>query len=453
VSAATAEHAPSSVTATGADLRPGRPARTWPRSFAALAVRDYRLYLSAQVVSNTGLWMQRIAQDWLVLQLTGSVTAVGVTVALQFLPVLLFGLLGGLVADRYPKRRILMVTQSVAATAALTLGTLALTGAVQAWHVYLIAVVLGFVTVVDNPTRQVFVSELVGQSLIRNAVSLNSSVFQLGGLVGPALSGLLIHAVGQGWSFLLNGVSCLVVVVMVAVIRSRPAPRTTAARNAGGGGGQLREGLRYIRRTSEVGWCIVLVAAMGLLGLNMPVILTSFANTEFSAGVGGYSLFNSLTAVGALTGAVLSARRRSTVRLRVLVTVLSLLGVALVLASQAPTVWIFGSLLVLVGLCTLLFLTGTNSLVQTTTGPHLRGRVMSVYLLVLLGGQAVGGPVVGRLIDAFGARSSMLLCGGLLTVLAMTAGLAMARRSHLTLEVDVHRGSGRLPVHIVPADH
>jgi MFS family permease len=395
--------------------------------------------------------MQRIAQDWLVLQLTGSVTAVGMTVALQFLPVLLFGLLGGLVADRYPKRRILMVTQSVAATAALTLGTLALTGVVQAWHVYLIAVVLGFVTVVDNPTRQVFVSELVGQGLIRNAVSLNSSVFQLGGLVGPALSGLLIHAVGQGWSFLLNGISCLVVVVMVAVIRSRPAPRVVTGRS--NGGGQLREGLRYIRRTSEVGWCIVLVAAMGLLGLNMPVILTSFANTEFSAGVGGYSLFNSLTAVGALTGAVLSARRRSTVRLRVLVTVLSLLGMALVLASQAPTVWVFGSLLVLVGLCTLLFLTGTNSLVQTTTGPHLRGRVMSVYLLVLLGGQAVGSPVVGRMIDAFGARTSMLLCGSLLTLVALTAGVAMARRSHLTLEVDVHRSSGRLPVHIVPADH
>jgi MFS family permease len=399
------------------------------------------------VVATTGLWMQRIAQDWLVLELTGSVTAVGVAVALQFLPVLLLGLLGGVVVDRYPKRRILIVTQSLIALMALTLGTLALTGVVQAWHVYLIAAGLGLVTVVDNPTRQVFVSELVGQQHIRNAVSLNSSVFQLGALVGPALSGLLIHAVGQGWSFLINGASCLLVVAMVVVIRPKRAA-TGAPRTKG----QLREGLAYIGRTSEVAWCILLVAAMGLFGLNMPVILAAFADGVFPTGVGGYSLFNSLTAVGALTGALLSARRRGTVRLRVLVSTLTMLGVLVMAASLAPQVWMFGAVLVLVGLCTLLFLTGTNSLVQTTAGAHVRGRVMSVYLLVLLGGQAIGSPSVGWLIDHFGARPTMFLCGGMVALLAVTAGLAMARTSHLTLELDVHRTSGRLPVHIVPAD-
>ena len=178
------------------------------------------------MVATTGLWMQRIAQDWLVLELTGSVTAVGVAVALQFLPMLMFGLFGGVVADRFPKRTILIITQSTLALVATTLGVLALTGAVQPWHVYVLAFVLGLVTVVDNPTRQVFVSELVGQAHIRNAVSLNSSVFQLGALVGPAFSGALIHAVGQGWSFLINAASCLVVVIMVAVIRARPAPGT-----------------------------------------------------------------------------------------------------------------------------------------------------------------------------------------------------------------------------------
>ena len=183
--------------------------RRWPRTLAALSVPNYRLFLSSQVVATTGLWMQRIAQDWLVLELTGSVTAVGVAVALQFLPVLLFGLLGGVIADRYPKRRILIITQSVAAALALILGTLALTGTVQAWHVYVVAAALGFVTVVDNPTRQVFVSELVGPRHMQNAVSLNSSVFQFGALVGPALSGLLIAAVGQGWSFLINAAACL----------------------------------------------------------------------------------------------------------------------------------------------------------------------------------------------------------------------------------------------------
>ena len=197
----------------------------------------------------------------------------------------------------------------------------------------------------------------------------------------------------------------------------------------------------------------MLAATIGLFGLNMPVILAAFADHVFTQGVGGYSLYNSLTAVGALTGAILSARRQSTPRLRVLTTDLVCLGVLLVLASLAPSSWVFGLVLVAVGFCTLQFLTGANSLVQTTTTPAMRGRVMSVYLLVLLGGQAVGGPSVGWLIDHFGARVSMLGCGALVAVVATTAGLAMARRSHLTLEVTVRRGSGRLPVHIVPSDH
>ncbi|MFL6027756.1 MAG: MFS transporter [Friedmanniella sp.] len=457
MSAAPADHvlptsAPSAPTATGPrpQAQPAHRPRSWPRALAALEVRNYRLYLSSQVVATTGLWMQRIAQDWLVLELTGSVTAVGIAVALQFLPVLLFGLVGGVVADRYPKRRILMVTQSLAALAALTLGTLALTGMVQAWHVYLVATLLGFVTVVDNPTRQVFVSELVGQQHIRNAVSLNSSVFQLGALLGPAASGALIHAVGQGWSFLLNAASCLLVVTMVAIIRPAGAATPVAA---GEGKGQLRDGLRYIRRTSEVAWSIVLAAAIGLFGLNMPVILAAFADHVFTQGVGGYSLYNSLTAVGALTGAVLSARRHSTPRLRVLTTTLVGLGAMLMLASLAPTSWVFCIVLVMIGFCTLQFLTGANALVQTTSAPAVRGRVMSVYLLVLLGGQAIAGPSVGWLIDHFGARASMFGCGGLVALVAVVAGLAMARRSHLTLEVTVRPGTGRLPVHIVPSDH
>jgi MFS family permease len=458
VSAAPAEHVltaptPSAPALTRVDStypisrRP--PTRHWPPSFAALQVRDYRLYLSSQMVATTGLWMQRIAQDWLVLQLTGNVTAVGVAVALQFMPMLLFGLLGGMVADRFPKRTILIVTQSTAAMVALTLGTLALTGTVQAWHVYILATVLGFVTVVDNPTRQVFVSELVGQSHIRNAVSLNSSVFQLGALVGPAASGALIHAVGQGWSFLINAASCLVVVTMVAVIRPRPVPVT---KRSTGQSGQLREALRYIGRTSEVAWSIALAATIGLFGLNMPVILAAFADHVFTAGVRGYSIFNSLTAIGALTGAILSARRQSVPRLRTLTTTLVVLGGMVMVAALAPTTWVFGIVLVAIGFCTLQFLTGANSLVQTTAAPALRGRVMSVYLLVMLGGQSLGGPCVGWLIDHYGARLSMLGCGGLVALVSVMVGLAMARHSHLTVELELH-GSSRLPLHIVPAHH
>jgi MFS family permease len=442
VSAATAER-PSTASPVSALVAPIRT-RTWPTTLAALQVRNYRLYLSSQVVATTGLWMQRIAQDWLILELTGSVAAVGIAVALQFAPVLLFGLWGGVIADRYPKRRILMITQSVATLMALTLGLLALTGAVQAWHVYAVAAMLGFVTVVDNPTRQVFVAELVGDSHIRNAVSLNSSVFQFGALLGPALSGALIHAVGQGWSFLINAASCLLVVIMLAILKP-----TQVARDHGGtrAKGQLREGLHYIAKTSEVAWTIVLVATMGIFGLNMPVILAAFADQEFRSGVGGYSMFNSLTAIGALMGAMLSARRTETLRLRALVTSLTLLGVAVMMASLAPFVWMFGVVLVVIGLLTLLFLTGANSLVQMTSEPHVRGRVMGVYLLVLLGGQALGSPAVGWLIDHFGARPSMFLCGGLVALMSVASGMAMAHRARLTLEWD--RSSGRVPLHIV----
>lgn len=232
--------------------------------------------------------------------------------------------------------------QSTAAALALTLGLLTLTHTVQAWHVFVVAAMLGFVTVVDNPTRQVFVSELVGTRLIRNAVSLNSSVFQFGALLGPALSGVLIHAVGPGWSFMINVVACLTVVVIVGVIRV-PAPDAGRRVRAKG---QLREGLAYIKGTSEVAWTIVLVGTMGVLGLNMPVILAAFAHTEFTTGVGGYSLFNSLTAVGALTGAILSARRTEVLRLRALVSTLTGLGVVVALAAIAPTIWLFGALLV-----------------------------------------------------------------------------------------------------------
>ncbi|MGI8457755.1 MAG: MFS transporter [Propionibacteriaceae bacterium] len=423
---------------------PTRPSR-WPRSFAALEVGNYRLYLSAQMVATTGLWMQRIAQDWLILELTGSVAAVGIAVALQFAPVLIFGLFGGVIADRFPKRRILMVTQTTAALLAVSLGTLTLSGHVAAWHVYLIACLLGFVTVVDNPTRQVFVSELVGPTHIRNAVSLNSSVFQFGALLGPALSGLLIHAVGEGWSFLINAAACSLVVIMLAVLRSPQVVREPGS----GANGQLRQGLRYIARTSEVGWTIALVGGLGLFGLNMPVILAAFADQEFRTGVSGYSIFNSLSAVGALTGALISARRREKLRLRVLVTCLATLSVVVMVASLTPYIWLFGALLVGVGLTTLLFLTGANSLVQMTTTPALRGRVMGVYILVLLGGQALGGPTVGYLIDHFGVRPSMFLCGGMLALVALVASLGIAKQSHLSLSLDLHPREGRAPVQIV----
>ena len=437
--------------------------RGWPTALSALSVPAYRLWLSSQVIATTGLWMQRIAQDWLVLEISGSVAAVGVAVALQFLPVLLFGLVGGVIVDRFPKRTLLIITQSTAAVLAATLGVLALTGAVQVWHVYLVALLLGMVTVIDNPTRQVFVAELVGDRHIGNAVSLNSSVFQFGALVGPALTGILIAAVGQGWSFLINSAACVLVVIMVAVIRpshilaprtahdgpestrraddqKSPRPRQTS---------QLRAGLAYIRHTSEVAWAILLVGTIGVLGLNLPVILTAFADHEFGTGVGGYSLYNSANAAGAFLGAVLSARRTSIPRIRVLVLLLVAFGTVTAVISLAPNQWVFMAGLVVSGTLTLLFLTGANSLVQTSVPGLLRGRVMSVYILVLLGGQALGGPVVGWLADHVGARPSMALCGALIAVVVATYAVRIARRSHLGLAMDLQHEHGRSPIRIV----
>lgn len=423
------------------------PRLSWPRSFAALQIANYRIYFASELFATTGLWMQRIAQDWLIMQLTGSATAVGLTVACQFLPMLFFGMFGGLLADRFPKRRVLMVTQSVAASMAILLGILAITGVVEAWHVFAIATMLGFVTVVDNPTRQAFVPELVGDAQIRNAVSLNSSVFQLGRLLGPALSGALIHAVGQGPSFLINGGACLTVVTLLATMKlsdAMPARTGDAGRSVRR---EVTDGITYIRNTPEIGWTIVLVTAAGLFGLNMPVVLSAFAKTVFTGGVGGYSLFNSLVAIGALTGALLSAQRNNGPRLRLLVGCLIALGLGLAGAALLGAETMFCVMLVGIGMVTLVFLTSANSLVQLTAPPQVRGRVMSVYLLMLLGTQAVGGPMTGSMIDAIGARPAMLLCGLLLAGVTALAGIGMARQGNLRLTVN--RRYRRVPLQIV----
>lgn len=406
--------------------------RRWPDSLAALEVRNYRLFLVAQVLGCTGGWMQRIAQDWMVLQLTGSVAAVGLTVALQFAPFLIFGLFGGVIADRYDKRKILLITQSLVTLCALTLGLLAVTGHAQVWHVYLIAFTLGTVIVVDSPARQVFVSELVGTQHIRNAVSLNSSVFQGAGLVGPAIAGILIGGVGLGWAFLINALAAGLVVSIIAMIKPAVTQLPSVANRARG---QLREGLAYIRRTSEVGWAILLAGVTGVFAMNMPVALSAFAEKEFHLGVSGYTTFNSLNAIGALIGAMLSASGHRKLRLRNIVPLLAILGLLQAFASHLPNAWMFGATLVMCGLTSLTFLIAANTLVQTTAAPAVRGRVMAVYTLVLMGGQAIGGPLLGWGMDHLGPRTTMLITGTVTALLATTMMMIMARSSRLTLSI------------------
>jgi MFS family permease len=376
-----------------------RPA--WRDTFSSLRVPNFRLFTIGHIVATTAIGMQRIAQDWLVLELSGSVAAVGITVAMQFAPMLLFGLLGGVIADRYSKRVLLMITQSLAAALAVALSILTLSGAVEVWHIYVIAFMLGLVTVVDNPARQVFVNELVGPARLRNAISLNSAVFQLGQLVGPAVGGVLITAVGSGWSFAINALACSGVVLTLALMRvSELVPTPVLAKAKG----QLKEGLGYAMRKPAIRWTVIMVAFMSVFAFNLPVLLAAYASDVFDIGASGYGFLNSLVAVGALTGALASTRRGG-VNLRIVIVAAASVGVLQAAAGAMPVLIPFALLLVAGGVANLLFITAANSLVQLSSNVAIRGRVMSLYILVLLGGQSIGGPLMGWIVEV-GCRRS-----------------------------------------------
>ncbi|MDX3227326.1 MFS transporter [Streptomyces sp. ME19-01-6] len=414
--------------------------RTRGGTFSSLKVRNYRLFATGAVISNTGTWMSRIAQDWLVLSLTGSSTAVGITTALQFLPMLLFGLYGGVIADRYPKRRLLVLSQGALGLCGLALAALTLSGQVQVWHVYLIAFLLGMVTVVDNPTRQAFVVEMVGPKDLRNAVSLNSANFQSARLVGPAVAGVLITAVGSGWAFLLNGLSFAA--PLVGLLMMRPAELHKVER-APRGKGQLREGLRYVAGRPDLIWPIVLVGFIGTFGFNFPIWLSAFADGVFHAGPGTYGLLNSLIAVGSVTGALLAARRTAT-RQRVLVGAALMFGLLEVAAALSPTFWLFAGLMVPIGIFSLTFNVTANSSVQLATDPAMRGRVMSLFMMVFVGGTPLGGPLVGWVTDTYGARVGFAAGGLVSAAAAVAVGLILVRAGGLRMKVDLRPGRPHL---------
>ncbi|MCC2278744.1 MFS transporter [Streptomyces sp. ET3-23] len=409
-------------------------------TFSSLRIRNYRLYAGGQVVSNAGTWMQRIAQDWLVLGLTGSSAAVGITTALQFLPMLLFGLYGGVIADRLPKRRLLVVTQAAMGATGLALAVLTLSGHVQVWHVYLIAFVLGVVTVVDNPARQAFVSEMVGPADLRNAVSLNSANFQSARLVGPAVAGVLITAVGSGWAFLLNGLSFAAPVAALLMMRSSELHKVERAPR---GKGQLREGLRHVAERPELIWPIVLVGFIGTFGFNFPIWLTAFVNNVFHAGAGTYGLLNTLMAAGSLAGALLAARRGSS-RQRLLIGAAAAFGALEVVAALAPDFWVFAVLLVPIGMFGLTINVTANSSIQLASDPALRGRVMSLFMMVFMGGTPLGAPLVGWVTDAYGPRVGFISGGVISLAAAGGVGFALARAGGLRLRVDLRPGRPHL---------
>lgn len=382
------------------------------------------------MVSNTGSWMQRVAQDWLVLQLThNSGTALGITTGLQFLPLLLFSLWGGVIADRYPKRRILMVTQTVMGALALVLGVLSLTGSVRIWEVYALAFGLGLATVVDNPTRQAFAVEMVGTEGMANAIALNSAVFNLARIAGPAVAGVVIAVLGVPAAFLLNAASYGAVLVGLKLMRTA---ELHPARRAKRGPGQLREALSYVRARPTLWMPMILVFFVSTFGMNFQVTTALMSRTVFHTGAGAFGLASAMFAVGALGGALVAARRgRPTLRL-LLVTALAF-GVLEVMTGLMPDYPAFLIALVPTGLAMLVFTTAANSSTQLATTADMRGRVMGLYMLVFLGGTPLGAPLVGWLAAAYGTRLSLIAGGAISAAAAVVIAILLARRRGVRL--------------------
>jgi len=397
--------------------------------FRSLANRNYRLFATGQVISLSGTWAQRVAQDWLVLLIVPkeqAAVALGIATALQFLPMLLFGLYGGVLADRYDKRRLLIGAQVAMGLLALVLGVLDLAGVVQLWHVYLLAFGLGLASVVDTPARQSFVSDLVGTDDLPNAVSLNSATFNSARIVGPALAGLAIAGVGTGWVFIVNALSY--VAVLAGLLRMRPAEFWPSPRQPRGRG-QLREGVRHVRERPALYVPILLVFMIGTFGLNFQQTLALIAKQTFETGAGSFGLLTSCLALGSLFGALASARRKGPPRQSTMLLAALAFGLLEVLDGLAPSFLVLALLLIPTGFAVLTFTTTSNSLLQLGCDPALRGRVMSIYVLVFLGGTPVGAPLIGLLAQTWGPRSSLLIGGTICALSAVAAAVLLTRKS------------------------
>ena len=390
------------------------------QTFSSLRIRNFRLYFCAQLISVSGTWMQTVAQAWLVLHLTGSGVDLGIVVGLQFLPMLLFGPIGGLVADRMNKRRLLFVTQTCGGVLALVLGTLVVTHAVQLWQVYVLAALLGVVNLFDNPARQTFMMEMVGRDDLPNAVSLNTVVMNASRVVGPAIGGVVITLFGLGVCFFVNAASYGAVIIGLSMMRTaelRPTERVARAK------GQIREGFAYVWRTPSLRNTLLAVALIGVFAYNFTVTLALLAKTTFHGGAGTYSLLTSCMAVGAVAGGLIAAHRaRPTPRL---LQVLALVfGGLLAAVALAPTVAIAAVLIVLMGAASIGFIATANATLQLAADPAMRGRVMSLYAMAFLGTTPIGAPLVGAIAQWSSPRIS-LLTGAVATVVA--AGLLMWR--------------------------
>jgi MFS family permease len=370
--------------------------------FRSLAGFNYRVWAAGALVSNVGTWMQRTAQDWLVLtQLTHySASAVGVVMGLQFGPQLLLLPWTGFAADHFNQRKLLVVTQGTMGVLALGLGVLTVTGVVQLWHVYVFAFLFGCAAAFDAPVRQTFVAELVGDADLPNAVALNSTSFNAARMVGPAVAGVVIASIGTGWAFLINGVSFVAVLISLTLLRVTELHANARAQRSKG---SFTEGFRYVWSRPDLRAILAMLFLIGTFGLNFPIFISTMAVRIFHTDAGGYGLLSSILAVGTIGGAVLAAGRDKP-RFESLLIGAAIFGVGFTLAAIAPNYWLFAGALIVIGVAALTFTNATNSLMQLSTEPAMRGRVMAIRLGIALGGTPIGAPIVGWVADNFGPR-------------------------------------------------
>jgi MFS family permease len=401
--------------------------------FRSLAGVNYRIWFAGALISNVGTWMQRTAQDWYVLtELTDNdAAAVGFTMALQFGPALVIGPFAGVIADRMPGRRLLAITQVAQALLALALGLIIVLGIAELWMVYLLALGLGIATAVDAPARQTFVGELVGTSDLPNAVALNSASFNTARLIGPAVAGLLTVAVGAGWVILINVVTYGAMMVALGLLRGNELHPMS---KAGRGRGQLRAGIQYVARRTDLLVVFTMVFLVGTFGFNFSIFTATMASVEFGRGAGEFGLLSSILAVGSVAGALLSARRERP-RLRVIVLAAFGFSASMVVAALMPTFELFAIALIPVGFTALTMITAANAYVQTTTRASIRGRVMALYLTIFMGGTPVGAPVLGIVANELGARWAI----GVGAVAALLAAIVAVLWMRSTRDLRIRR--------------
>jgi MFS family permease len=392
-------------------------------TFAALAIPNYRRYISGQSISLIGTWMQMAAQSWLVLTLTHSSTTLGIVVALQTVPVLLLGPYGGVIADRVDKRRLMVILQSAMGVQALALGLLTVAGVVQLWEIGLLAVLLGLNNAFENPARQSFMLEMVGPESLRNAVSLNSVLVNVARVIGPAVAGVLIATVGEGVCFLVNATSFVAVVASLTTLdRGAITPSTPSPREPG----QLREGLRYVKSTPELGVPLLMMALAGCLAYEFQVTLPVMASKGLHAGATGFGFMTSAMGVGAVVGGLVVATKGKT-GLPPLVLAATAFGVVLLFAGLAPSLPVELFALALAGGASISFMSTGNSTLQLGAAPGMSGRVMSLWFVAFQGSTPIGGPIIGWVMAEFGARAGLGVGGVTCLLVALLGFLAMRR--------------------------